>query len=225
METLNTIQYYKLRAKPRGFDRYNLFMDQNFVAAGWPSAGANNEGLAGMDFESIKEDLRIAYARDNYSEKRLGLTAGILFHLANFQPGDRILIPREKEITFAIVTGPYRYDPKYSNVDCAHQVPIKKIGVIPVSKMSDDLKKSLDSYRTLSSLEPYKNEIEYLLGKLLANTPTFKPTKHDKQLTTGLTYTASVNGHAVKLIIDANISDADLDWFITSVQKKRLSQT
>ncbi|MBS0936618.1 hypothetical protein [Lactiplantibacillus plantarum] len=205
-------QSWKLRSKPNHRDRLPIFLQQNFVGGGWP----DTKSLAGLNFQEIKEKVNKAYAAEKYSERKLGYTAGVLFSLTQIKKDDYILIPHEnREVLIFIATNGYRYNQKFANVDCAHQVPVLLLKKVPYSALSDELRNSLNSYKTLTSLSKYQQEIDNLINP----SAPIKTT-----LNAGLSFNGKANNHHLKLTVDTGTTANELDSFIEQVKNARLFQ-
>lgn len=205
-------QYWKLRSKPDNHEQLPIFMQQGFVAVGWPKT----KSLAGLSFQEIKEKVNKAYADEKYSERNLGTAAGILFSLSHFKKNNYILIPHEnREVLIFIATNGYRYDQKFASIHCAHQVPVLLLKKVPYSALSDELRKSLNSYKTLTSLGKYQQEIDNLINP----SASIKTT-----LNAGLSFNGKANNHHLKLTVDTGTTANELDSFIEQVKNAHLFQ-
>lgn len=205
-------QYWKLRSKPDNRERLPVFMQQHFVAVGWH----NTKSLAGLTFQEVKEKVNKAYAADKYSERKLGSSAGTLFSLTKIKKDDYILIPHEnREVLIFIATNGYRYNQKFDDIDCANQVPAFLLKKVPYSALTDELRKSLNSFRTLTSLEKYHQEIDNLINP----SAPIKTT-----LEAGVSFNGKANNHHLKLTVDTGTTANELDSFIEQVKNAHLFQ-
>lgn len=203
---------WKLRSKPNNHERLPIFLQQKFVAVGWPLTNS----LVGLDFQEIKEKVNIAYAREKYSERKLGATAGILLSLTHIKKDDYILVPHEnREVFIFIATNGYRYNQKFANIDCAHQVPVILLKKVSYSALTNKLRKSLNSFRTVTSLDKYQQEINNLINPSA-------PIRTN--LNAGLSFNGKANNHHLKLTVDTGTTADELDSFIEQVKNDRLFQ-
>lgn len=202
---MNTIskQYFRLRAYPGKKDHYKDFIENNFVALGWPLIG----DLTGKS----EEEIRVALDIDIYpfkTKRAFGLAVGFFMRLLSMKKGDIIVVPHDnKTITFLEVTSTYYYDEAFISDHMAHQVKTKFLKKISVSNIPLVFKKSIDTMATLISLNKYAELIEDLLQE--------KDTKNSGFSTH--TFVSNSQSKKIIMTISENVDRNDIEMFINTL--------
>lgn len=158
---------FEVRAFPNGKDHYQDFINNNFVAIGWPDIG----DVSSMDIDQIRENLKKNYndLNDESPSNKGKLTQIVTFFtkLKSMKKDDVILIPygNGDTLTMVKVTSPYCFVKEYSDEHMAHQISIKvikKMDRIHIENSMQSLNKSLNSRLTLTEIHDEKSK-EFIL--------------------------------------------------------------
>jgi len=194
---------YRMRAFPNHVDRFSDFMDNNYVAIGWPATG---------DVSSDSKEIISKKLLSNYHEltnRAIGLTTGFFTRLLAMKEKDLILIPYGNEIVvIAEVTEPYKFYPEFVESHTAHRVGIRKIKTVPVSDLPSELKKSVDTIATVITLDKYAKEIDKLISSEAISV----------EKSNGLVFFSNNTEKNIVLQVSENVTKEDLEEFFDKVK-------
>ncbi|MFI3605872.1 hypothetical protein [Vagococcus fluvialis] len=165
-------KYYEVRAFPNNEDQYDTFIENKFVAIGWPSIG--------NVFGKSKEEIRKLIEKDPkiniLNEITLSQVASYFDRLLKMEIGDIILIPyKNNSVTITTVTKIYSYVDSFSDTHMAHQIGINVEKIVSLDRLSEGLRNSLKARLTLTMIKDrYYDEVDALiLGKNLSDIEEF----------------------------------------------------
>ena len=100
-----------VRPKPHGTNRLDEFLEDNFIAIGWPSVGNLTE--------DNKSDIRSRlHEEKDWSNQKIGTALGQIDRFVNkIAVDDRVLVPAGGDIYVGKVTSGYRWDPDLRSDD------------------------------------------------------------------------------------------------------------
>lgn len=205
MEEVHTVtNYFKVRSHPNDKSRWNDFKRLNVCGVGWPDVPKADR----LSLTSIKTALKKNYP--DLTDHGSNLAAGYIYKISHeFKIGDRLVILKDSdEAVLATVTGKYRYDTAKSNIDLSHQIPVRFSRTIKRSSLPDKLRISLNSENTISTLQPYANDVEALFN---TNFPTIN------QTSTANFYAKFPVG-AIKVELTDSITEAQFDFMMNSIK-------
>lgn len=152
-------KYFRVRAFPNHVDKFSEFIEEGFIAIGWPKIG----DITNNSKEKITQKLSVHYPE--LEDKALSLTTGFFVRLLAMKKDDIILIPYNNEIiVIAKVIDRYIYNCDFTQEHTAHRVSIEVLKEFEVADLPLNLKKSINTISTVISLDKYKNEIDLLLS-------------------------------------------------------------
>ncbi len=195
--------YYRVRAFPNHIDRFSDFIENNYIAIGWPAIG----DITTNSKQDISDKLAKYYP--NLNKQALGLTTGFFTRLLSMKPKDIILIPYNNEIVvIAEVTAPYSYNSEFEGSHTAHRVSIKQIKTLSVKELPSNLKKSVGTIATVVSLNKYGTELNQLISNEYMSI----------QKNPGLVFIAKDLEKHIILQISDEITEQDLRDFISKIK-------
>jgi len=193
------MNYYRVRAFPNQVDMFDDFLKIGYIAIGWPLTG----DVSNISKEDISKKLSKYYPELN--NRALGLTTGFFKRLKNMARNDIIVIPYANEIVvIAKVTKTYKFYPEHLATHTAHRVGIKVLKKLPVSDLSADLKRSIDTITTLITLDKYASEIDKIVSGEAIKVEKFK----------GITFLSNNTEKNIILQVSENVTSEDLHDFI-----------
>lgn len=150
---------FQVKSKPGNIERADEFVSERFVAIGWEKTGS----LQGVDKEAIRAKLKDAYEYDGQS---LLTNLGTVNTFVNtMEEGDVVLIANGDMVHIGII-GPYRWEPNYLNIYCAHMRPVEWKAQVRRNELNDEVRSLL---RNGTSVTKFKHpfhvaEIDRYLG-------------------------------------------------------------
>ncbi|MFC5557598.1 hypothetical protein ACFPN4_00465 [Ureibacillus thermophilus] len=152
---------FQMKSRPHGIERLPLFLEQGFVAIGWPGIGS----LENVDVAEIEE--RLAKKYPDYVGQKMAYYKGIVNAFANtMKAGDLVMIA-EGDFVHIGRLGDYIYKQEYDNDrdGMCHQRPVDWITTVKRSSLNDKVQELLRNRATVTKFKyPIKlAELEPLL--------------------------------------------------------------
>lgn len=154
---------FQLKSKPHGVERLPLFLEENFIAIGWPGIG----DLSNVDAEEIEILLAKTYV--DYKGQTLAYHKGMVNAFINtMQPHDIVMIVEGDYVHIGQV-GDYFYDKLYDNdLDgMCHRRPVVWLATVEKNQLNEKVREHLKNRATITKFKyPFAlAEIEpYLIG-------------------------------------------------------------
>lgn len=156
------MKIFQIKTKPHGIERFQEFINEEFVCIGWPGLG----NLKDVGKDEIRNRLEEEY---KYTGHKLGNALGQVNTFVNtMKNGDVILITKKNSAHIGIV-GEYLYEKKYDNQEdgMCHRRNVKWKNEIPLRNLSSSLQRLVNNRNTIcqfsDSLEA--SGIYEILGK------------------------------------------------------------
>lgn len=146
-----------IRPKPHDQVRIHEFLEEGFIAVGWPNIG----DLTGLREPELRERIQQVYGETNS-----GL-ATLKIMVYRMKQGDYVVVPYEGAIYFGKIMSDYMYDATKDNSDLGypHQRKVEWYDVVlERHELPEGLQKSTRVVRTAAELTPHVNTIARLVG-------------------------------------------------------------
>ncbi|OCA90394.1 hypothetical protein A8F94_00405 [Bacillus sp. FJAT-27225] len=151
-------QAWLIRPKPNDQVRINEFMEEDFIAVGWPGLGS----LRDLREHDIRERLQAKYGENNSALATLKMV------VYRMKEGDYVVVPYEKTVYFGRIKSEYLYFPNRDTQETgyphAREVEWFKT-ILERTELPEPLQKSLRVVRTAAELTQHVDIIEGLLEK------------------------------------------------------------
>jgi predicted Mrr-cat superfamily restriction endonuclease len=141
-----------IRSNPEEQAFAKSFLKNGYIGVGWGESG----DLTGKEYDEIRQIIIDEYS---LTGRKVSIPLSVLYHFANdIKEGDLIIMPEGYMLNFGVVESSYYYDPE--NMLIAHR---RKVAWQEKQANRDDLseglRSSLKSLRTLANLSAYTTEI------------------------------------------------------------------
>lgn len=157
---------WMLRGKPHGQDRVDQFLDDGFIAIGYPHLGDLSKKSAD-DIQHLLEENK-EYNKAYNTPRKMAMAVSPLNRFVNdIELGDYIIVPDEEDIYLGIVTGDYDYIEELDNdIDgYPHQRKVDFKLHLKRYHLDEDLRNSLRATMTLANLTEHIESVEKLIPK------------------------------------------------------------
>lgn len=153
---------FQLKSKPHGIERLPLFLEDNFIAIGWPGI----DDLTNVSAEEIEKRLEKAYP--DYRGQTMAYHKGMVNAFVNtMEEGDLVMIGQGDYTHFGQV-GPYKYIAQFDNDDdgMCHQRNVKWLAMVEKNSLNDKVQEHLRNRATITKFKyPFQlAEIETILA-------------------------------------------------------------
>ncbi|MGG3805351.1 hypothetical protein [Metabacillus fastidiosus] len=155
---------FQLKSKPHGTERLPEFLEENFIAIGWPRIG----DLSNVDADEIEK--RLAQTYKAYTGQTMAYHKGMINAFVNtMQPQDVVMITEGDYVHIGQV-GEYYYEELYDNDTdgMCHRRPVEWLATVERNHLNEKVREHLKNRATITKFKyPFTlAEIEpYLLGK------------------------------------------------------------
>ncbi|RUL48803.1 hypothetical protein [Lysinibacillus antri] len=161
---------FQLKSKPHGTERLPLFLEEKFIAIGWPGIG----DLTNVDADEIER--RLASTYEKYKGQTMAYHKGMVNAFVNTMQSSDIVMITEGDYVHIGQVGEYFYDPAYDNDEgMCHRRPVEWLATVERSYLNEQVREHLKNRATITKFKyPFQMaEIEpYLLGNKSNPSPT-----------------------------------------------------
>ncbi|WLR50659.1 hypothetical protein LC040_15535 [Bacillus tianshenii] len=153
---------FQMKSKPHGYERLQLFLEEGFVAIGWPHIGS----LEDVDSEEI--ETRLAHAYPSYVGQKMAYYKGIVNAFVNtMKPGDIVMIT-EGDFVHIGKLGEYKYVEEFDtdSEGMCHQRPVEWLVTVARNELNEKVQEHIRNRATVTKFKyPFHlAELESLLN-------------------------------------------------------------
>lgn len=169
------MRIFQLRTIPHGVERFQQFLDEQFICIGWPGLG----NLAGISKDDLRDKIGAVYESTGH---KLGYTLGQVNAFVNtMQTGDTVIISNKGWAHIGTV-GDYEYAEQYDNETdgMCHRRSVQWLGRAPITDLNTSIQTLLRNRNTIAEY-PHTFEESGLSQILddLSPFPTYEKSKLD----------------------------------------------
>lgn len=161
---------FQLKSKPHGIERLPLFLEQNFIAIGWPGIGNLK------DVTSIEIEKRLEKAYPEYQGQTMAYHKGMINAFVNTMEDQDIVMITEGDYVHFGQVGSYRYEPDFDNKNdgMCHQRTVQWLATVERTNLNEKVREHLKNRATITKFKyPFQlAEIEGILSGKNTNVST-----------------------------------------------------
>lgn len=141
-----------IRSNPAEQAFAKLFLENDYIGVGWGESG----DLTGKNYDEIKQIVSDKYT---LTGRKVSIPLSVLYHFTNsIQEGDLVVMPEGYILNFGVVESDYYYDQEDMLIAHRRKVAWQKRQANR-DDLSDGLRSSLKSLRTLADLSAHTTEV------------------------------------------------------------------
>lgn len=135
---------FQLKTKPHGIERFDEFINENFICIGWPGIG----NLQQINKDEIRARLEKEY---NIAGHKLGNALGQVNAFVNTMKKDDVVLIAERDWAYIGIVDEYIYEQSFDNgIDgMCHRRNVEWVNKILVKDLNNSIQKLLSNRNTI----------------------------------------------------------------------------